>query len=407
MKRCDSPDYGEPMPIDEITRKVSDRYAKAASTGEQICCPTSHDLAGLKTFIPEEVLKISYGCGSPAGLKTVKPGETVLDIGSGGGIDCFETSRLVGAAGHVIGIDITDTMLAIARRNAALVAMNLGYPSSNVEFRKGTAEAMPVETGSIDVIISNCVINLAPEKRRVFREMFRVAKPGGRFTISDIVADQIVPQYLVHDTQKWGDCLSGALALHHYIAGLVEAGFLGVHLTSFTPWQIIDGIHFFSITLTGYKLPLASAQEAARFATLRGPFSRAVDELGNAYVRGIPQPVAPQTAALLNQPPLVDLFILSSDPQWLDRSDPRWSAVLPAQTPCVWQGHFALFAGPFLEAADDDQHVYRRGEPLEICSKTHVVLESDTYVPHFAILNRAAQAVEGEMVSWNPSGGCC
>src|SRR5574337_595478 len=110
------PSCEETMPIDEIAQKVSDRYARAASTGEQMCCPTSYNVADLKTFIPEEVLKISYGCGTPAGLKTVQAGETVLDIGSGGGIDCFEASRLVGPTGRVIGIDMTDTMLEIARR---------------------------------------------------------------------------------------------------------------------------------------------------------------------------------------------------------------------------------------------------------------------------------------------------
>lgn len=395
------------MPIDEITQKVSDRYAKAASTGEQMCCPTSYDMAQLRSFIPEEVLKISYGCGTPAGLKTVCAGETVLDIGSGGGIDCFEASRLVGPTGRVIGIDMTDTMLEIARKNAAVVATNLGYPASNVEFRKGLADAMPVEDGTIDLIISNCVINLAPDKRKVFREMFRVAKPGGRFTISDIVADQTVPQYLAHDADKWGDCLSGALTLTDYMAGMMEAGFLGIHLVKSSPWQVIDGTHFFSVTLTGYKVPPATTPSPIHYATLRGPFNRVVDERGTAYQRGIPQPITPDDAALLSYPPLAGHFVLTVHPVWLDQTDPRWTAVFPAQTPCTWRGHYALLAGPFVEAADDDHHVYRRGEPLEVCSKTLAVLETEGYAPHFAILNRAGQQVGNAAVTCAPDGGCC
>ena len=396
------------MPIDEITQRVSDRYAQAASTGEQMCCPTSYDLADLKFFIPEEVLKISYGCGTPAGLKTVSQGETVLDIGSGGGIDCFEASRLVGSSGHVIGIDMTDTMLAIARKNAPVVAANLGYTASNVEFRKGMADAIPVIDGAVDLIISNCVINLAPDKRKVFREMFRVAKPGGRFTISDIVADQTVPQYLVHDVEKWGDCLSGALTLTDYIAGMVGAGFLGIHLLKSSPWQVIDGIHFISVTLTGHKLPAGTPVSADRYATLRGPFSRVVDELGTTYLRGIPQPITPDAVCLLNQASLASHFVLSSDPLWLDRTDDRWIAIYPTDAPCLWQGHFAMLAGPFIEAADDDHHVYRRGEPMEICSKTLRVLEAAGYAPHFAIINRAGQSASGDAVTCSPDeGGCC
>ena len=294
------------MPIDEITQTVSDRYAKAASTGEQMCCPTSYDMGHLKTFIPEEVLRISYGCGTPAGLKTVQAGETVLDIGSGGGIDCFEASRLVGPTGRVIGIDMTDTMLEIARKNAPVVAANLGYSALNVEFRKGLADAMPVEDGTIDLIISNCVINLAPDKRKVFREMFRVAKPDGRFTISDIVSDQTVPQYLVHDTQKWGDCLSGALTLTDYMNGMTAAGFVGIHLVKFSPWRVIDGIHFFSVTLTGYKIPPATTTSLVRHAILLGPYRRLVCERGLAFQREIPQSITLAEAQLLCLTPFTE-----------------------------------------------------------------------------------------------------
>jgi SAM-dependent methyltransferase len=392
--------------IDEITQKVSERYARAASTGERMCCPTGYNFNDLKTFIPEEVLNISYGCGTPAGLDTVRPGETVLDIGSGGGIDCFEAVRRVGPAGRVIGIDMTDTMLEIARRNAPVVAKNLGHPASNVEFRKGMADAMPVDDGSVDLIISNCVINLAPDKRKVFREMFRALKPGGRFTISDIVADQTVPQYLVHDTEKWGNCLSGALPVADYIGGMASAGFLAIHQVKTIPWQRIDGIQFLSVTLTGYK-PSSRLDARDLFATLVGPFSRATDELGQEYRRGVPQLIDARSAELLGAPPFRRLFVLAESPVTIEPADPRWLAVLPEQKPCVWKGDFAIFTGPFAEVEDDDHHAFRRGAPLEICSKTLGVLQTEHYRPHFAVINRASQAVAGAATACAPKGGCC
>jgi len=211
----------------------------------------------------------------------------------------------------------------------------------------------------------------------------------------------------VHDAQKWGDCLSGALTLTDYIAGLVGSGFLGIHLINSSPWQTIDGIHFFSVTLTGYRLPPSALVSEVRYATLRGPFSRVVDELGTTYLRGIPQPITPDTVGLLSQAPLASHFVLSSNPLWLDRADDRWTAVYPADAPCHWRGQFALFAGPFIEAADDDHHVYRRGEPVEICSKTLTVLQAAGYAPHFTIITRAGQHVSGDAVSCSSDEGAC
>jgi arsenite methyltransferase len=395
-----------PDEMASITDQVSERYARAVTTGEQMCCPTGYNFEDLRTFIPEEVLKVSYGCGTPAGLDTVRLGETVLDIGSGGGIDCFEASRRVGPEGQVIGIDMTEEMLALARRHAPTVAANLRYGRSNVEFRKGMTDAMPVADASIDLIISNCVINLAPDKPKVFCEMLRVLRAGGRFTISDIVSDQPVPNYLVHDPEKWGDCLSGALQVGDYMAKMVEAGFLGIHQLKTVPWRVIDGIHFFSITLTGYKLSMEEGPDET-FATLLGPFRAATDELGQTYRRGTPRRIDARTAQLLRTPTLKPLFMVSDSPAEMVLGDSRLCSVLPEQVLCVWKGDYAMLTGPFREVCDDDQHIYRRGEPTEICSKTLDVLSSDRYRPHFAVINRASTKVSGSEVACTPDGTCC
>jgi len=393
---------------ESITQTVSQRYAKAVTTGEQMCCPTGYDREHLKKFIPEAVLNVSYGCGTPVGLSTVQSGEVVLDIGSGGGIDCFDASRRVGPTGKVIGIDMTDEMLALAKTHAPTVATNLGYPVSNVDFRKGLADAMPVENNSVDLIISNCVINLAPDKAKVFQEMFRVIRPGGRFTISDIVADQQIPNYMTHDTGKWGDCLSGALTIQNYWGGLREAGFRGLHQVTVIPWRVIDGIHFLSVTLTGYKLPPDSVTAMnPTFATFLGPFAQITDEEGNIFYRGRPQEIAPETQALLTLAPYKPCFSFTGQPVTLSQQDSRIISIQPDHAPCVWEGHFAISMGPFLEGQDDDHHTFVCGNPLEICSKTVKVLSDPSYQPYFGIINRAQESPNPAPVICEPSSGCC
>lgn len=192
------------IPVDLIATKVG---APAISSGDAL---------------PQNIVNTSLGCGTPLEIAKLQPGETVLDLGSGGGLDCLYASRLVGASGHVIGVDMTPEMLALARTNAQKVG------ATNVEFRQGELERLPLDDNSVDVIISNCVVNLAPDKDRVFREAFRVLKPGGRVAISDMVTRVPMPEILRSNMESWAACVSGAVTEKDYIAKMRAAGFVGV-----------------------------------------------------------------------------------------------------------------------------------------------------------------------------------
>ncbi len=217
-----------PNSIRDSVRRRYAEHARAGSSccGESSCCSENNLLYPdqLLTGLPSDVANFSLGCGDPITAAALQPGETVLDLGSGGGLDCFLATRQVGETGRVLGVDMTPEMLARARAAADRLGVR------NVEFRQGFLESLPVEDASVDVILSNCVINLSPDKSQVFREMFRVLKPGGRVAVSDIVIDGPLPERVREDMEAWGACLAGALEVNEYVKGLADAGFTDVQV---------------------------------------------------------------------------------------------------------------------------------------------------------------------------------
>jgi SAM-dependent methyltransferase len=238
----------------ELRDEIRARYAAAAtavtaggtascggSTGTGCCGPEPVSFgSGLysaveRDEVPAAAVEASLGCGNPLLVADLRPGETVLDLGSGGGIDVLLSARRVGPTGRAYGLDMTDEMLDLARRNAAAAG------ASNVDFLKGTIEDVPLPAGSVDVIISNCVINLSLDKPAVFAEMYRVLRPGGRIGISDVVAeDSLTPQQRA-ERGSWTGCVAGALSRQEYVDGLLAAGFAEVSVT-FTH-LVADGMH--------------------------------------------------------------------------------------------------------------------------------------------------------------------
>ena len=228
---------------DEIRQAVRENYGKVAlSANEGSCCssssccgsgksPTAEDISMALGYSNEDVTSVpgganmGLGCGNPQAIAALKPGETVLDLGSGGGFDCFLAAKAVGSDGFVIGVDMTAEMVSKARNNAAQTDYN------NVEFRLGEIEHLPVADNSVDVIMSNCVINLSPDKKQVFQEAFRVLKPGGRLAISDVVAVAEMPEEVKQDIALYAGCISGASLIGDVESMLVAVGFVEVRLT--------------------------------------------------------------------------------------------------------------------------------------------------------------------------------
>jgi SAM-dependent methyltransferase len=238
----------------EIKEVVKEKYGQAAlrvQSGGSSCCGASAALDGccdpitsnlydaLQTgAVPEEAVLASLGCGNPTALAQLNAGETVLDLGSGGGIDVLLSARRVGPAGKAYGLDMTDEMLSLARENQRKAGVE------NVEFLKGEIEHIPLPDNSVDVVISNCVINLSADKDRVLREAFRVLKPGGRFAVSDVVTRGQVPSDVRQNMLLWVGCIAGALDDYQYVAKLARAGFDGIDIEPTRVYNIEDARTF-------------------------------------------------------------------------------------------------------------------------------------------------------------------
>ncbi|HUE98979.1 MAG TPA: arsenite methyltransferase [Anaerolineales bacterium] len=226
-------------PIHETVREhYAERIKNSASCcGPSDCCSTESSLypADLLATLPDGGSTVSYGCGDPITLASLERGQTVLDLGSGAGLDCFFAAKKVGETGHVIGVDMTPEMIERARSGAKRLNIQ------NVEFRQGYLEDLPVGSNTVDVVISNCVINLAPDKSKVLAEAFRVLKTGGKFAVSDIVTDGPLPETIKKSLSAWAGCVAGAVEAKDYISIMETAGFTNISITPvFFEKEMID-----------------------------------------------------------------------------------------------------------------------------------------------------------------------
>jgi ubiquinone/menaquinone biosynthesis C-methylase UbiE len=261
-------------------QSVREFYGQAAQrTNNDIANPFGPEGLALE-FIPDESKTRSYGCGSPVNDADLQPGETVVDLGSGSGVECFLAAEKVGPTGRVFGIDMTEEMLALARESQKSVAEKLGY--NNLEFRHGYLEDIPLEDAAAHVVISNCVINLSPDKRRTLHEIFRILKPGGRLVVSDIVTDQQIPTRVRNNEKLRGECLGGALQQEQLLAMLRSAGFTGAELIRRFPYRLEEGTQFYSLTFSCLK-PEASEEVSVIY---RGPLEAVMIANGTLLFKG-------------------------------------------------------------------------------------------------------------------------
>jgi len=329
----------------QVESAVRNRYSEAAGKKvEALCCPIEYDRQYLKV-IPAEVIERDYGCGDPS--KYLQPGETVLDLGSGTGKICFIAAQVVGPEGRVIGVDMNDDMLAMARKYAPTVGNAIGF--HNVEFRKGRIQdlaldlekldadlkANPIQdansflaadaraeelrvtapliaSDSVDVVVSNCVLNLVEPraKHQLYQEILRVLRKGGRAVISDIVSDELVPDEMQNDPELWSGCISGALTEEAFIKAFVDAGFYGARILKrdAQPWQTVNGIEFRSLTIEAFKGKQGDCFERNQAVIYKGPFKEVLDDDGHRMERGQRYAVCDKTYQLYKKAPYQECF---------------------------------------------------------------------------------------------------
>jgi len=322
-----------------VEEAVLDRYRQGAEAVQPaLCCPTSYD-ADVLQVIPQEILEKDYGCGDPS--KYARSGDTVIDLGSGAGKICYILSQKVGRDGRVIGVDFNDTMLALAHKYKGEIAEKVGY--DNVEFRKGRIQDLalsldavqqwlaenPVQTvddalaleaayerfrqeqplvadETADLVVSNCVLNLVrtDQKAKLFGEIHRVLKLGGRAVISDIVCDEEPTEAMKNDPELWSGCISGAFREDEFLQRFEDAGFFGVEVLERgeQPWQTIDGIEFRSMTVRAFKGKEGPCHERNQAVIYRGPWKQVRDDDGHTLYRGQRMAVCDKTYRIMTNP---------------------------------------------------------------------------------------------------------
>ena len=330
----------------DVELAVSDRYSAASQAAETaLCCPVQYQSQYLEV-LPQELIERDYGCGDPS--RDVQAGETVLDLGSGGGKVCYIASQIVGQAGQVIGVDMNDDMLALAREHQPIISERIGW--NNVRFYKAriqdlaldlnrledrlqegpvqsTADWLDVQrwaarqrqedpmigNDTIDVVISNCVLNLieTSDRQQMFAEIFRVLKRGGRAVISDIVCDEPVPDHLKADAELWSGCISGAFVEHEFLQAFAEAGFYGMEIVArqSEPWAVVEGIEFRSLTVRAYKGKEGPCLDHRQAVVYQGPWRTVEDDEGHVLRRGERMAVCQKNFQIYTRPPYQDQIV--------------------------------------------------------------------------------------------------